>query len=52
MSVEEVQELYVSQGNQLEREGRLAEAEQLYLLVSEPDLAISMYKRSKEVGNC
>ena len=37
------------QATQLDQEGRLSEAEQLYLLVNEPDLAISMYKRAKQV---
>ena len=37
------------QASQLEKEGRLSEAEQLYVLVNEPDTAISMYKKAKQV---
>ena len=34
----------------MEREGRLGEAEQLFLLVNEPDQAISMYKKARQVS--
>ena len=38
-----------TQAGEMEREGRVMEAEQLYLLVNEPDMAISMYKKAKQV---
>ena len=49
MEEEEVTKLYVSQAQQLEAAGRLREAERLYVIVGQPDLAISMYRRSKQV---
>ncbi len=49
METDEVKELYVSKARQLEDEGRLKEAERLYILVQEPDLAISMYKSKQQV---
>ena len=39
------------QAGQMEREGRLSEAEQLFLLVNEPDQAISMYKKARQVSS-
>ena len=50
MDSEEVKELYLNRAKQLEEEGRLKEAERLYLLVNEPDMAISMYKNSEQVS--
>ncbi|KAI9351150.1 hypothetical protein DFJ73DRAFT_789886 [Zopfochytrium polystomum] len=47
MSSEEVAFLYISQGKEMENEGKLKEAEKLYLTVGEPDLAINMYKNHK-----
>ena len=49
MEASEVQQLYVARAQQLESEGRLKEAERLYVLVHEQDLAISMYRKSKQV---
>lgn len=40
--------MYNSQAQQLEEQGRLKEAEKLYILVEEPDLAISMYKKQRQ----
>jgi intraflagellar transport protein 172 len=48
MPPDEIRELYVAQAGQMEREGRLSEAEQLFLLVNEPDQAISMYKKARQ----
>lgn len=41
----EVSAMYISQAKTLEEQGKLREAEKLYLYVSEPDMAISMYKK-------
>jgi len=48
MSPHERTELYISLAQNLEQSGKLAEAEQLYLLVNEFDLAINMYKKREE----
>jgi intraflagellar transport protein 172 len=37
--------MYISHAKSLEEQGKLREAEKLYLFVSEPDMAISMYKK-------
>ena len=47
MPHEELQELYSGRAKQLEEDGKLKEAERIYLIMEEPDLAISMYKRAK-----
>ncbi|KAJ3413121.1 hypothetical protein HDV05_008517 [Chytridiales sp. JEL 0842] len=47
MSSEEVAFLYVSQAREMEADGKLKEAEKIYLTVGEPDLAINMYKNHK-----
>lgn len=47
MPQEELQQLYSGRAKQLEEEGKLKEAERIYLIMEEPDLAISMYKRAK-----
>jgi len=52
MSQEEVRQLYVSRARELEEQGKLREAEKLYIIVDEPDLAISLYKRHKQVCVC
>ena len=39
--------LYVSQAQRLEASGRLKDAEKLYVMVKEPDLAINMYKKGR-----
>ena len=43
----DVSTLYISQAQRLEQAGRLKEAEKLYLMVKEPDLAINMYKKNR-----
>mmetsp|Transcript_17930 Transcript_17930/g.51630 ORF Transcript_17930/g.51630 Transcript_17930/m.51630 type:complete len:974 (+) Transcript_17930:3-2924(+) len=48
MSAHERTELYVSLAQELEQGNKLTEAEQLYLIVSEFDLAINMYKKREE----
>merc|ERR1719247_3518108 len=48
MSPHERTELYISLANSLETSNKLSEAEQLYLLVNEFDLAINMYKKREE----
>ncbi|TPX62114.1 hypothetical protein PhCBS80983_g00643 [Powellomyces hirtus] len=47
MSHEDVAFLYISQAKEMEAQGKLKEAEKLYLTVKEPDLAINMYKNHK-----
>jgi len=47
MSESAVHTLYVNQGQRLEAQGKLKEAEKLYIMVKEPDLAINMYKKNK-----
>ena len=44
MSTEEVAFLYISHAQDMESQGKMKEAEKLYLTVGEPDLAINMYK--------
>merc|ERR1719181_348821 len=48
MSPHERTELYISLAQELEKNAKLREAEQLYLLVNEFDLAINMYKKREE----
>lgn len=48
MSPHERTELYISLAQGLEQQGKLNEAEQLYLMVNEFDLAINMYKKREE----
>lgn len=52
MDGQEVHDLYVSKAELLEEKGRLREAERLYVLVKEHDLAISMYNKYKQVNTC
>ena len=47
MSEGEVGLLYINQAQKLESQGRLAEAEKLYITVKEKDLAINMYKKHR-----
>ena len=49
MESEEVHRVYMAKAEELEKEGRLREAERLYVLVNEHDLAISMYNKNKQV---
>lgn len=48
MQPAERNELYISLAQGLEAAGKLAEAEQLYLLVNEYNLAINMYRKREE----
>lgn len=48
MTPEEIHGMYVSHARELEETGKLREAEKLYVVVEEPDLAISMYKKAKQ----
>ena len=47
LSGQEVTMMYVSQAEKLEGDGKLKEAEKLYVSVGEPDLAITMYKKHR-----
>ncbi|XP_062344303.1 intraflagellar transport protein 172 homolog isoform X2 [Cinclus cinclus] len=47
MSQEDVSVLYITQAQEMERQGKYKEAERLYITVNEPDLAITMYKKCK-----
>lgn len=48
MPAHERTELYVSLASNLEASGKMNEAEQLYLIVQEFDMAINMYKKREE----
>ena len=48
MAQEEIHGMYVGHAQELEGEGKWREAEKLYVVVEEPDLAISMYKKAKQ----
>jgi hypothetical protein len=48
MSENEVGMLYVDQAQKKEAQGKLKEAEKMYLAVNEPDLAINMYKKARQ----
>ena len=45
----ELQALYIGTAGELEGAGKLREAERLLVIVGEPDLAVSMYKKHKQV---
>jgi intraflagellar transport protein 172 len=47
MSEEDVYMLYRTQAQDMEAAGRFADAEKLYVLITEPDLAINMYKKTQ-----
>jgi len=51
MSEDKVARLYIEQAQRMESAGRLKEAENLYLMVNEPDLAINMYKKNRHYDN-
>ncbi|KAJ3395502.1 hypothetical protein HDU92_005616 [Lobulomyces angularis] len=48
MTQDEVSFLYVSHARDMEAQGKMKEAEKLFLTVGEPDLAINMYKNHKQ----
>nr|XP_014345853.1 PREDICTED: intraflagellar transport protein 172 homolog [Latimeria chalumnae] len=47
MKHEDISALYITQAQDLEKQGKYKEAERLYITVEEPDLAITMYKKTK-----
>ncbi|EMP37904.1 hypothetical protein UY3_04886 [Chelonia mydas] len=47
MRQEDVSVLYITQAQEMEKQGKYKEAERLYITVEEPDLAITMYKKCK-----
>lgn len=51
MTQEEVTSLYISRAYELEKDGKYSEAERLFVTVSAPDLAITMYKKNKMYGD-
>lgn len=48
MSPKEVAVLYISQAKELEAKGLFKDAERLYIAITEPDLAITMYKNHRQ----
>nr|CAD7263276.1 unnamed protein product [Timema shepardi] len=48
----QISTMFVGEAKQLEAQGKLREAEKLYLAVSEPDMAISMYKKNSQYDQC
>ena len=50
MSERDANDLFIKQGETFEAQGKLREAEKMYLKVREPDLAIAMYKNNKQVS--
>ncbi|KAF4675176.1 hypothetical protein FOL47_008183 [Perkinsus chesapeaki] len=51
MSQKDRVELYTSMADKLECEGKLSEAEELYIVANEYDLAIEMYKNKEDYHN-
>lgn len=49
METEERQSMFLGQAQALQSQGNLRAAEKLYVLVGEPELAIAMYKKQKQV---
>uniref|UniRef100_F6S4V7 Intraflagellar transport protein 172 homolog n=1 Tax=Ornithorhynchus anatinus TaxID=9258 RepID=F6S4V7_ORNAN len=47
MRPEDVSVLYITQAQEMEKQGKLREAERLYVTVDEPDLAITMFKKHR-----
>merc|ERR1719502_698098 len=47
MTQAEVAMLYITQAHRLEQAGKFKEAERLYVMVHEPDLAINMHKKNR-----
>ncbi|KAL0271339.1 UNVERIFIED_CONTAM: hypothetical protein PYX00_008457 [Menopon gallinae] len=48
---EEVTAMYLSQAQALESSGKFKEAENLYVSIEKPDMAISMYKKHRQYDN-
>ncbi|KAJ3273642.1 hypothetical protein HDV01_004251 [Terramyces sp. JEL0728] len=51
MSKENVSSWYIAQAKEMESQGKLKDAEKLYITVGEPDLAINMYKNHQNYDN-
>ncbi|XP_064457098.1 intraflagellar transport protein 172 homolog [Ornithodoros turicata] len=51
MKPEEVSKMYIEKATVLEHEGKLKDAEKLYIFIDEPDLAIAMYKKWRQYDN-
>lgn len=49
LSERDANDLFLKQGETFETQGKLREAEKMYLKIREPDLAIAMYKNHKQV---
>uniref|UniRef100_A0A7N5KMR4 Intraflagellar transport protein 172 homolog n=1 Tax=Ailuropoda melanoleuca TaxID=9646 RepID=A0A7N5KMR4_AILME len=47
MRPEDVSVVYITQAQEMEKQGKYREAERLYVTVEEPDLAITMFKKHK-----
>lgn len=47
MKAEELNRMYRKQAEALETEGKVKEAERLYLMINEPEIAINMYKKAR-----
>lgn len=48
---DDVSAMYLSQAQTLEASGKLKEAEKLFVSISKPDMAISMYKKHRQYNN-
>ena len=48
MSQEEIHGMYIRRAREMQADGKFREAEKLFVVVGEPDLAISMYKKAKQ----
>lgn len=49
LGTEETQEMYFQKAEELEQNGRLKEAEELYIAIGEPNRAIAMYKEANRI---
>ena len=48
MREEETTAIYVAEAEKLESQGKLKQAEKLFVLIDQPDLAINMYNNHKQ----
>uniref|UniRef100_A0A8D8QWB1 Intraflagellar transport protein 172 homolog n=1 Tax=Cacopsylla melanoneura TaxID=428564 RepID=A0A8D8QWB1_9HEMI len=51
LNISEMKTTFIQKCKQLEEEVKFKEAERLYLIINEPDLAISMFKNQKQYEN-
>ncbi|XP_026675781.1 intraflagellar transport protein 172 homolog [Diaphorina citri] len=51
LNVGEIKATFIQKCKQLEEENKFKEAERLYLIIGEPDLAISMFKNQRQYEN-